>query len=112
MLVDAHGRALDPKLRAEQEKPQLGWIVCKMLDAGVYVPVMDNRTNALGIAPTAKDAEDLANMLCQRELQPKPGSMVKPGQVSSTYVILKLTGEATVQVAINSAEQLNGGARG
>jgi hypothetical protein len=112
MLVDSHGMPLNPKLRQEAAKPQLGWIICKMVDNGVYIPVMDARTNTLGIAPAIKDAEDLANLLCQRELQPKPGAMLKPGQASSVYAILRLIGEGIVQVTIDGADKLVGGKNG
>jgi hypothetical protein len=113
MLVDTHGQPLNTKLRQEAAKPQLGWIVCKIIDNGVYQPVVDGRTKALAIAPSAKEADDLANLLCQRELQPQPGAMVKPGQESSAYAVLKLTGESIVQVKVADESQLlNGGKSG
>lgn len=112
MLIDAHGQPLNPKLRAETSKPQLGWIVALMVEPGVYRPVMDGRTNTLGIAPTAEDAAQLAQALCQRELQPAPGAMLKPGQESKVYAIIKLIGEGVVQVKIDSADKLNGGKSG
>lgn len=111
MLVDSHGQPLNPKLREETSRQHLGWIIAKMVEPGVYIPVRDS-SGALGIAPSAKAAEDLAHMLCQRELQPKPGAMLKPGQESSTYVVLKLVGESFVQVKIDDASKLNGGKGG
>lgn len=112
MLIDSHGQPLDPKLRRQIENPTIGWLVCKVISEGVYQPVVDPQTRALGIAPTAEQAAQLAQGMANRELTPRPGTLVAPGQESSVWAVIRLVGEGIVQVKIDPADKLLKGGHG